>query len=243
MSATYYERIEQARGPHPSQAVLLGIAQALRLTADERDHLFMLAGHAPPSDPGGREVLDPGLEYVLRALEDSTPGFVTDELGTVLVQNWLNVEVFGVFAGLPGRGANVIWRWFTSPQWRELLGPPDLHDATGLSYVADLRAVVARRGHDGESVALVEELQAASPEFAELWARHNVSMLACSTKVVHDPRVGRLDLDCVVVTSPMSQQRLLLMQPVPGTPAKERLRRLATLATHKQAVADGVEVA
>jgi hypothetical protein len=45
---------------------------------------------------------------------------------------------------------------------------------------------------------------------------------------VHHERVGRLDLECSVLTSPLSRQRLLLMQPVAGTPAGERLERLAT---------------
>ena len=237
MSAAYYERLEQGRGPRPSAAVVAGMAQALRLTADERDHLYTLAGQAQPVDCEERDFVDPGLEYVLRAVEGSTPAFITDDLGTVVAQNLLNVEVFGRFAGLAGREANIIWRWFTSPPWRELLGPPDQHEDTGLSYVADLRATLARRGHDPEATGLISDLQAASAEFAEMWERHVVSALHCATKVVHDRRVGRLDLDCAVLTSPFSQQRLLLMQPVPGTPTGERLEAL--LSTHKQSVAGG----
>jgi hypothetical protein len=106
--------------------------------------------------------------------------------------------------------------------------------ATGLSYVADLRATLTRRGNDREAVSLVEALQCTSEEFADMWERHVVSTLHCSTKTVHDRRVGRLDLDCVVLTSPTSQQRLLLMKPVPGTPTKERLEALSS--THKQYV-------
>jgi transcriptional regulator with XRE-family HTH domain len=242
MSATYYERLEQGRGPRPSASVVAGLAQALRLTADERDHLYTLAGQAQPTAVQGRDVVDPdpALQYVLQAVGDTTPAFITDDLGTVVAQNLLNVEVFGLFTGLAGREANIIWRWFTSPAWRELLGPPDQHEDTGLSYVADLRATLARRGNDPEATGLINDLRAASAEFADMWERHVVSALHCATKVVHERRVGRLDLDCSVLTSPLSQQRLLLMQPVPGTPTKERLDALSsTLSTHKQSVAGG----
>src|SRR5690349_13427458 len=51
MSADYYMRLEQARSPQPSTQLLAALARALRLTADERDHLYVLAGHRPPAGP------------------------------------------------------------------------------------------------------------------------------------------------------------------------------------------------
>ena len=48
MSTTYYERLEQERAPQPSPAVLAAIARSLRLNAEEREHLYLLAGQAPP---------------------------------------------------------------------------------------------------------------------------------------------------------------------------------------------------
>ena len=235
MSAVYYERLEQGRGPVPSASVLAGIADALRLTTDERNHMHTLAGKASPAISGRGGDVDPGLEYVLRSVEETTPASITDDLSNVVAQNWLNLELFGEFTGLPGRGSNLIWRWFTSAEWRHYLEPAGQHEGTGQFYVADLRAAIARRGHDREAVALVDDLREASPEFARIWDQHNVSALYCTTKAVHEARVGRLDLDCAVVTSPLSQQRLLLLRPVPGTPARERLERLARyrLAAYK----------
>jgi transcriptional regulator with XRE-family HTH domain len=235
MSAVYYERLEQGRGPVPSASVLAGIADALRLTTDERNHIHTLAGKASPAISGRGGDVDPGLEYVLRSVEETTPASITDDLSNVVAQNSLNLELFGEFTGLPGRGSNLIWRWFTSAEWRHYLEPVGQHEGTGQFYVADLRAAIARRGHDREAVALVDDLREASPEFARIWDQHNVSALYCTTKAVHEARVGRLDLDCAVVTSPLSQQRLLLLRPVPGTPARERLERLARyrLAAYK----------
>jgi transcriptional regulator with XRE-family HTH domain len=50
MSAVYYERLEQGRGPVPSATVLAGITDALRLTTDERNHSPGLC--APRRRPG-----------------------------------------------------------------------------------------------------------------------------------------------------------------------------------------------
>ena len=228
MSAVYYERLEQGRGPLPSATVLAGMAAALRLTAGERDHMYMLAGRAAPVAADRDGSLDPGLEYVLRDMEATVPACITDDLGNVLAQNWLNVELLGQFAGLPGRGPNLIWHWFMSPRWRQLLEPADQHAGTGHFYVSGLRAAVARLGHDSAAVTLVKDLRQASPEFERMWDQHTISADYHTTKQVHDPRVGRIDLDCATVTSPLSEQRLLFLQPVPGSQATERIARLAS---------------
>ena len=237
ISETYYGRLEQGRGPLPSATVLAGMADALRLSADERNHMYMLAGQAPPTVSDGPGSLDPGLEYVLRAVQDNTPASITDDLSTILAQNWLNRELFGDWPGLPGHGANLVWRWFTSPEWRAYLEPVEQHEGTGQFYVADLRAAVGRRGpDDAEAGALVDDLRQVSAEFARMWDQHNVSALFCTTKMMAHPQVGHIYLDCAVVTSPLSQQRLLMLQPVPGTPAREQLEQLARhrLASHSR---------
>ena len=49
MSTDYYTRLEQQRGPQPSEQMLASLARALRLSDDERDYLFVVAGHNAPS--------------------------------------------------------------------------------------------------------------------------------------------------------------------------------------------------
>lgn len=228
LSVTYYERLEQGRGPHPSAATLSALAEALRLTGDRRDHLFRLAGQAAPVVPETDGTPDPGLLSLLHA-NPITPGYLADDLGTVLAQNPMNVALFGPFTGLPGWAGNLVWRWFTSSEWRQVLEPGQDHEPTGRAYVTDLRAVVAQRGHDEVAVALVTDLRAASVEFARMWDEHDVSALHCSTKHLREERVGALDLDCVIATSPHSRQRLLLLHPATGTGTADRLTRLAAL--------------
>ena len=41
MSTDFYARLEQRRGSRPSAQTTAALARALRLTQDERDHLYM----------------------------------------------------------------------------------------------------------------------------------------------------------------------------------------------------------
>src|SRR5207247_5775992 len=51
MGTSWYVWLEQGRDVHPSAAVLESLAQALRLTPNERRHLFLLAGQPLPPPP------------------------------------------------------------------------------------------------------------------------------------------------------------------------------------------------
>jgi len=51
MSVDYLVRLEQGRATNPSTQVLAALSRALRLTVEERDHLYTVAGQAPPNSP------------------------------------------------------------------------------------------------------------------------------------------------------------------------------------------------
>jgi hypothetical protein len=55
-------------------------------------------------------------------------------------------------------------------------------------HVADLRAAVARRGNDAAATGLVNRLRERSPEFAQMWGRHEVSVRRQSQMRVRHPR-------------------------------------------------------
>lgn len=230
MSSDYYERLEQARGPQPSPSLLAGVARALRLTTDERDYLYVLAGQTPPAPFVSDGYVDPGLMHVLDALAPSTPALVTDDLGTIVAQNALNVALLGAFAGIPGRDDNMLWRWFTDPEWRSLYLESQ-QEELARGYVADLRTALARRSNDDASTALVDDLREASPEFHSMWERHDVAVFRSTLKVLIHARAGRLDLECDVVISPPTGQRLVLFRPKPGTDTADRLEMLRVLGT------------
>lgn len=241
MSTDYYERIEQGRGPQPSPAMLGAIARALRLTRDERDHVYLLAGHRPPPAHVALGYVDPGLMTILDALAPTVPAMVTDDLEGVLAQNALGVALLGPLcasAGAAGdKGSSFLWHWFTDERYRRLYAENDREVLTR-GYVADLRSAVARRGSDAESRALVDGLSAASEEFRRVWALQEVGPKRVTRKVLQHERVGRLDLECDVVVSPPSGQHLVLFRAAPGTDTTERLAMLAVLGSEEFARAD-----
>ena len=69
MSTDFYTRLEQRRGSRPSESMIGAIAQALRLTVDERDHLLQLAGHLAPVRGRRSEHVSPALMRVLDCLD------------------------------------------------------------------------------------------------------------------------------------------------------------------------------
>src|SRR5687768_15591466 len=70
MSADYYSRLERERGPQPSEQMIASIAQGLHLSRAERDHLFLLAGHQPPTRGSGTDHISPGMLRIFDRLTD-----------------------------------------------------------------------------------------------------------------------------------------------------------------------------
>ncbi|MGW8764280.1 helix-turn-helix transcriptional regulator [Streptomyces sp. NPDC055815] len=221
ISTDYYERLEQARGVNPSEALLAALARALRLSTDERDHLYAVVGYQPPQGPSSEGYADPGLMHILDALKD-TPAQIVDELGTVVIQNPMAAALLGPLTGRPGRESNGAWAWFTRPEVRRIYAEEE-HEAISRVIVADLRAAVYRHGHHPAGQSLVDELLKKSPEFEALWELGEVATVRSTRKTILHPRAGRLDLQCDVVLSPNTGNRLFLYRPQPGTDAAERL--------------------
>lgn len=226
MSTDYYARLEQQRGPQPSPAMLAAIARALRLTLTERDHLYRLAGHTPPRSDVRTNHVAPGMRRVLDRLD--APAMVTNDLGEVLAQNPLGVALFGDESRFktddPDRSR--FHRWFTDPRERAL-HPREEHDEYSRSYVAVLRTSTGRHPDDPHGRALIDRLLAASPEFASLWADHEVAWRpGPQRKTFLHPQVGRIELDCEELSAQNDSQILLVYTPTPGTQSAERLRLL-----------------
>jgi hypothetical protein len=224
MSADYYTRLEQSRGPRPSRQILTALARALRLTDDERDHLFHLAGEEPPRRGGASTHVNPGLLLVLDRLHD-TPAMVSTDCGEVLAQNAMSRALSGDVSARPPRERNMLRRFFLDPAARDMFPPEDV-PAHARSHVASLRAVAASRPDDPEPSALVAELLASSEEFARLWDDHEVAVRRQSTKRFRHPLVGLLELDCEVLLTETTHHHLILHTARPGTESYERLQLL-----------------
>ena len=124
MSVDYVVRLEQGRSSQPSTQLLGALARALRLSDDERDHLFHLAGHQPPPADGVARLARAGLMRMLDLLGD-TPAMVLSDLGEVLAQNRAAVLLSGDHTGFTGDRRYVIYRWFTEPAVRAVQPPED----------------------------------------------------------------------------------------------------------------------
>lgn len=231
MSADYYMRLEQARGSQPSVQVLAALTGALRLSEDERDHLYLLAGHRPPEDARAGEYLRPGLRFLLDRL-DGVPVQVVSDLGDLLAQNDLALALFGCVCTVAAEDRNIVLGWFTDPGVRGHFAVEE-HEEQARQLVADLRAATTRRGDDAASRSLVTRLRTASPEFAALWERHEVAVRRSHPYRLVHPDLGRIDLDCEVLATPAADQRLRIFTPPPGgTTVLDELRALGPRHRH-----------
>ncbi|MEV4347922.1 helix-turn-helix transcriptional regulator [Actinoplanes sp. NPDC049596] len=232
LSPDYYSRLEQGRVRTPSPAALASLARAIRLTGDEQDYLFRLAGQQPPEPRSPLAHVDPAMIYLLDAL-GSTPAQVTDDLLTVVAQNRAARNLWGDWTGLPGYQSNVTWRWFADPASHDSNDPAE-HERIGRAYAADLRAGIAQRSPgDRFAHGLAADLLERSAEFAEVWAQQQVAPLTSAPKLIRHPVVGELDLQCDVVLSPATGHRLVLFRPRPGSNAHEQMAFLDVLGNQK----------
>jgi transcriptional regulator with XRE-family HTH domain len=233
-SVDYYIEIERGSGAQPSEQMLAALARGLRLSLDERNHLYHLAGRPVPLSGSGASHVDPGMLDLLDRL-DGTPARVITDLDVVLVQNRLGAALLGPAPSGTGPRTCFVYRWFTDPASRALY-PPEDHDRHAENFVADLRAAVARRGGRDEEVnAMVAELLRSSPEFAELWNRHDVAVRRMYAKRIVHPALGVIDVNCLNLLSEDGRQRLLWFSPVAGTDAVEKLELLSVLGTQNLA--------
>jgi transcriptional regulator with XRE-family HTH domain len=234
MSTDFYARLEQRRGSRPSEQTTAALARALRLTQDERDHLFALAGHTAPPRAFPTDHASPGLLRVLERLD--TPAQIVSDLGVTLSQNPLAEALVGVQTNHTGLERSMIYRWFTDPAQRGL-HPQEDHPMHSRIHVASLRAVHGRSADDPEARDLVDVLLAESDEFATLWERHEVASRSGTTKRFVHPLVGPLTLDCQVLTAENLTERLIVFTASPGSQDADRLALLSVLGS--QAFAAG----
>lgn len=226
MSTDYYARLEQQRGPQPSESILAALARGLRLSLDERDHLFRLAGHGTPVRSRRSDHVPPGIMRVLDRLDD-TPAQVVTDLGVTLVQNRLAAALLGDQTAYEGPARSAYFRWFTGDPTERGLRAAAEHDRQSRLWAADLRMACSRGSAGAEELAA--RLQVASREFADVWARHEVAAHSEQRKTLVHAELGPIELDCQVLHTEDHGQRLLVFTATPGTADAERLALLAVV--------------
>ena len=190
VGVTWYTWLEQGRPINASSQVLDAVARTLRLDHTEREHLYRLAELTPARLPSPAEVVPDAVREVLRAL-DPLPATIVNGRFDVLESNAAHEEMFREWHSMPCLHKNLLWCCVTEPNARRLLLN---YDEEVPHMVARMRAEYGR--HVGEPTweEDIRRLSALSPEFVELWARHEVAEPRARLRRMDHPRAGRLNL-------------------------------------------------
>jgi transcriptional regulator with XRE-family HTH domain len=191
ISPTWYTWLEQGRGGAPSEPVLERIAQALVLTHDEREHVFLLAlGRQPTVRMQRENAISPRLQRVLDALGTS-PAFIKSLTWDLVAWNRAAAAVFGYDAQGPGE-RNILRRVFCTPESRAANAN---WESVARFCVAAFRADAARAGPLPEIEMMVEALCADSPDFAAMWRDTDVRSFGDGVKHFRHPVAGVIAME------------------------------------------------
>ena len=223
ISVDYLVRLEQGRATNPSTQVLAALSRALRLTAQERDHLYAVACQAPPRRTAMTSQVPPSVQRLADRLSD-LPVAVYNPAWTIITWNAAWAGLMGDPSALAGWNRNLLWRIFTGQSSRVRQSGDDA-DEFETSAVADLRRAFGSYPDDAGLRQLVDGLQQASSRFARLWAARVVSTSGGSnSKTILHPEVGPITLDCDVLTVAGSDLRIVVYTADPSSPDTDRLR-------------------
>jgi transcriptional regulator with XRE-family HTH domain len=231
ISIDYYIRLEQGRSARPSQAVLDGLARALKLSADECAYLYQVAAsEAPPPRPAAVEQVSLSVRRLLEAISP-TPAYVIGRRMDVLAWNDMATSLITDFAALPRSNRNLLWHLFCDPAARSLYVEWEKASRQG---IARLRLFAARYPDDEATASLVGELSARSPEFRKWWADYDVQDCSSGRKEFNHPIVGRLCLDWNALRLAEGDDQYLITYTAPaGSPSQNSLDLLVVLGNEK----------
>jgi transcriptional regulator with XRE-family HTH domain len=192
VGVTWYTWLEQGRPINASTQVLDAVARTLRLDQPEREHLYRLADVPVPAPaPEGDGLLGPEIQQIQQILDGLTtlPATVLNERFDVLAWNAGFATLFPALVGADRADRNTLWLCFTHPPCCH----PYLNRADQLGLmVAQLRAAYGRHIGEPAWTGFVRRLQAASPEFGQMWAQHEVASTATYDKIFRHPAHPRL---------------------------------------------------
>jgi transcriptional regulator with XRE-family HTH domain len=220
VGVSWYTWLEQGRDINVSGDVLDAVGRVLRLTAVEREHLYLLAGlNPPPAVPADRAAVPTGVRRVIDGWLPR-PAYAIDRHWKLLAVNRAAQLVFGYDES----DHSCLVSFFTKAHFRSALC--GWEDASR-QIVGLFRADAARYPDDPEFGRIAEDMCAASPEFAAVWAEHPVGSATEGVKSLVHPAAGELAFDYTMLPLPdLPGARLLLYTPAEGTPTGARLAAL-----------------
>ena len=227
VSLDYLARLEQGRAHGPSPSVLASLARALRLTDDERAHLFRLAGHVEPGPGTINRHITPSLQRLLDRLAD-VPVMVVDAAGEIVAANPLATALMGDLSGASRRERTIPWRHFSGIPSRLERTPEEEAEAEE-AMAADLHDALGRFPDDQYLNELIGDLRQRSPRFAGLWEKRPVARKPSRTKTFNHPEIGTITLDCDALAVQGSDLSVIVYTAPVGSPDADALALLATI--------------
>jgi transcriptional regulator with XRE-family HTH domain len=220
IGASWYVWLEQGRDVRPSAQALGSLAQAFRLTLNERRRLFLLAGQPPPpSGSPAEELLRPALQQMVDAL-DPIPASVLGSRWDYLAWNKAADALFSVPEASSPYARNLIWQTFTNPMRRE----SPYWEAIARAMLGEFRATSMRHPGGAWFEELIEDLKRVSPEFREWWPHHDVRRALDGHKVIEHPTMGRLEFEHFNLQS-LSDPDIKVMIYAPDAATRAKLER------------------
>jgi transcriptional regulator with XRE-family HTH domain len=222
VSVDYLVRLEQGRAERPSPQVVASLARVLQVSDVERDQLYLAAGLPAPAPTAVPTLIPASVQRLLARLPDVAVGVWTAHW-TLLMVNPAWEALLGhiepgqnlIAAQFAGRAPHVVWT-------------ADEQDRHERALVSDLRVALIRYPDDPAVRSLVAELQG-NDRFARLWAEGTVVEHASQRKTFLHPLVGRVTLDCDVLTVIGTDLRLVTYTAEPGTEDASRFDLIRTV--------------
>jgi transcriptional regulator with XRE-family HTH domain len=211
IGVTWYTWLEQGRPIRASVQVLDAVARTLRLDQAEIEHLYRLAD--VPVAPTEAPVADvsPVLHEILESLEP-LPAMLLNARYDKLASNRAQQDLFYQWHAVPCLHRNVLWCCFTEPDVRRRFVN---FDEEAPLMVATLRASFAQHLGEPAWTRFIQQLSAASPEFATLWTRHEVASPGSRTKHFLHPEAGLLRLRSTsLAVADMPEARIVVYTPM-----------------------------
>jgi transcriptional regulator with XRE-family HTH domain len=216
---TWYTWLEQGRPINASGQVLDAVARTLRLDRAEREHLYRLAEATPVRVRTDSAVVPETLRDILHGL-DPLPAALVNGRFDVIESNDGHQALFVEWHSLPCVHRNLLWCCVTEPRARERFLN---YDQEVSHLVARLRSGYGRHVGDPSWEEDIRRLLELSPEFAELWARHEVAEPADRTLRFRHPDAGELTFTASELTSPAAGGLHFRIYTPQDEPTRERL--------------------
>jgi transcriptional regulator with XRE-family HTH domain len=226
ISVDYIVRLEQGRAATPSAQIVSALARALRLTRDERDHLYRLAGLQPPRDGMITDHIPPGLQRVLTRIGE-TPVAVFAADWRLIWWNRSWGALLGDPSGLAPEERSLVRSRFPVAAGSSRISTwpvvSENRDASDRAIIADLRRASVRYPDDPRLTGLIGGLIDGNPRFARLWHEGAVGGHAEDRKTIRHPSIGEITVDCDVLGDSDTDLKVVIYTAPPGSANQTKL--------------------